>query len=217
MPVKVFKTIEEAAEQLYGICTSFVYVVSAVSSHRILDKDFHSLEFRIDLLFLIVEFGCSVKPACTSDKDLTFIFGIKVDQYLGVEKAGFECDCSVKAGLLRNGEKTFNPAEGHVAVQDCKFCCHSYSAICSERCVRGNHPAVFDYILDRVFPEIMFNTLVFLANHVRVALQDNTRKIFLAAGSLLDNQDITSLVCFALQVALCCKFLKISNNQFLMS
>jgi len=161
-----------------------------------------------------MELSSSVDTASTSDKYLTLILRIKVQQNLSAEEAWLESHSSVKTGFLRCREKTFNLSARHVTVKNCKLGGDADTAVGPEGGVRGDHPSVLDDISDRILGKVVFHAFVLLADHVRVALKHDYRNILITGRSLLDYEHITCLVGLAFQIAFSRKILKVCYNMF---
>ena len=63
----------------------------------------------------------------------------------------------------------------------------------------------------------MFNPFILLTDHIRMALENDSRYIFISWGSLLYNKYVACLVGLFSKIAFSCKFLKISYDLLFMT
>ena len=209
--------IEESGHNLDRIRSFLINVVAAMSADCIEHSEFYRLESRFHRLSCVVECSSGVKTACAADKYLSLILGIQIKQCLGLDKARLDGIGTVHSGLLRDGEQTFDFTGIQVACEQCQCCCNTDSVISAEGSFLGNHPSVFDNIVDRVSHEIVPGCGSLLADHILMALECDGRHVFLAFRSFFGDYYITCSVCSAAKAMLFSKILKKGCHFFFMT
>ena len=76
---------------------------------------------------------------------------------------------------------------------------HAYAVVGSQGGAFGTQPFAVNLGLDRVFVEVELRIVVFLANHVHVALENNGRHFLLARCGRLRNQHVASFIAFGVK------------------
>ena len=159
-----------------------------------------------------------IHAAGAADAEITFVLVIQVDEGLARDEVLFHGAGAVESRLLGNREQTFHARmRQRVIVQDGHRRSHADAVVGTERRVVGNHPAVFDHIVDRIFGEVEIRRTLLLAHHVGMALEDNRRMIFIALGGRLGNHHVAHFVGLARQAARGRELLQVGDNLFLMS
>ena len=151
-----------------------------MSAECIGNLETYSLISRFYRFGSIIENSGSVNSAGATHENLSFVLRVEVDQCLGLDETGLDVIRTVHSGLLRNREKSLDLTHREVAYKQCQCCSNADSVVCTESRFLRNHPSVLNYIVDRIFREIMLASGNFLTNHVLVALQCDCRNIFLA-------------------------------------
>ena len=161
---------------------------------------------------------CSrVDSACASYENFSLIFRVKVEKHLAAEEARLEGHRSVKSCFFRGREETFDLAAWQIAVKNRQLRGDTDAAVSTKSSIRSNHPSVFDHVPYRILGKVVLDTFVLFTDHVRVALEDDRRYIFVSRSSLLHYKHVSGLICPAFKISGCCKFLKICNDLFLMT
>ena len=160
------------------------------------------------VLLGVVECRRGVKSAGAPDEHLSLVLGVQVDESPAGEESRLHPEGSVHAGLLRDREHTLDPTHRKVAVKKGEHRGDADAVVRSECRVLGYHPAVLDYIFDRILEEVVPHAASFLADHVLMSLENECRHILLAFARFLDNADIVCLVGFTLKMPLLRKTLK---------
>ena len=99
------------------------------------------------------------------------LFGVKVEEILGLQHAGREFRSARESGLLVNRESELQRTMGNVSAFHHGQCGgHADSVIGAQGRAIRLQPVAISYDLDRIGIEVMRSSLVLLADHVEVAL-----------------------------------------------
>ena len=159
-----------------------------------------------------------VNTSGAPDEELALVLGVEVEQYAAGEKVAFKSECSVQPRFFRSGEKALYLAVWQLFVfKDRQLGSNAYSAVSSQCGVLGNQPPVLNDSLDRIFRKIMLHSAVLFADHVRMALQDDSRGVLPAGCRRYGNEYIAGLVGLAVEMPVCGEFLEPGYNMLLMS
>ena len=206
-PVGHFR-IQEASHLLHRVRAAFVDVITAVAAERSADLKPYRLIAFFKIFLCVVEYGCRVKTAGTTDEHLSLILRVKIDECPAGEEAWLHSEGTVHPGFFRDGEHTLDLPHRKVTVQKSEHRGDTYAVIGPKRGVLGDHPAILDHIFNRILEEVVLNAASFLADHILMSLKDERRHILLAFAGLLDYADIVCLVGFTFKMPLLGETLK---------
>ena len=103
-----------------------------------------------------------------------------------------------------------------IVVQDGHCGRHTDAVVSAERRVMGDHPAVFDHIMDRIFGKVEIRGALLFTHHVGMALKDDRGMVLIPFGGRLGDHHIADFVGLAFEAAGRGKLLQVSDNLFLM-
>ena len=115
-----------------------------------------------------------VHAAGTSDADFVVVFRVEVEQNVSAEEPTLQAQSTGHSGFLVDGEQGF---QGRVL--DVRTFQHRQNAgdtdavVGAERCALSTHPIAVNHHADAFRHEVEFSGLVFLANHVHMALEND--------------------------------------------
>ena len=217
LPVKIKYAVKETAKLLNCICPTLIDVITAMTSHCILYKDLFKNESFLNRFVSVTEFSGCIKTSGTAYENLALIFRIKVQKHLSGYEVRLKSHSTVKTGLFGSREQTFDFSALEITVKKCKLSCDSYSAVCTKCSIRSYHPTILYDISDRILGKVMFHPFILLANHIRMALKDNYRHIFISRCCFFRNQYVAGCIGLACKFMRCSKFLEICNDMLFMA
>ena len=141
------------------------------------------------------QIGGEVDPPRATHVDLTFFFGVGVDQNICLQPVSLQTKRTVHARFFGHGQQNFQRAVNHAVIgQNGQRRGHTDTVIRTQRGATGFHPFAVNIRLDRIFGEVVNGIVVFLRHHIQVRLQNNRLAVFHSCGSGFANQDITHLI-----------------------
>ena len=132
---------------------------------------------------------------CTTNHELTHLFGVKIKKNLSRNKSGLQAVGSDKSLLFVNSEQTFNRTMHKRIIQkDSHRRRTPHTVISTQSCSIGPHPLSVNNSFDRIGKEIMRRGRQLFSHHILMPLENNCRSIFVTRSSTLTHHDIAYLI-----------------------
>ncbi len=133
----------------------------------------------------------------TAHVNLTFFFGVGVDQDIRLQPVGLQAKRAVHTGFFRHGQQHFQRAVNHVVVSQYRQRgSHADTVVGAQGGAARFDPLAVDVRLNRVLSEVMNGIVVFLRHHIEVRLQHNRFAVFHTGSRAFTNQNVANLVAF---------------------
>ena len=125
--------------------------------------------------------------------------GIHVEQPFGGDAAAIKTEGTFQAHLLPDGEEALQRRVFQVvAGQEGHHVHHGIGVVRAQGGAGGLQPAVLNPQLQRILGEVVDGVVVFLTNHVGMALDEDGRQVFTALGAGFLHKDVEQLIPVAL-------------------
>ncbi len=152
-----------------------------------------------------------INPARAAHVDLTFFFGVGVDQNVCLQPVRLQTERTVHARFFGHGQQHFQRTVFNAVIgQHRQRRSHTNAVIRTQRGAARFHPFAVDVRLDWVFSEVVNGVVVFLWNHVQVRLQNHRLAVFHTRGGRFADQNVANLVALSVQTL----FLRPAHNMF---
>ena len=207
----------ESGNLLHTVDAVLVDVVPTVAALAAADGKSHANSLFGELLRPVLECADRIHAAGTAHAEIPFVFIVQVDESLARDESLLHGAGTVEAGFLRNGKQALHPRMSkRIIVQDRHRGRYADPIVGTERRVVGDHPAVFDHVMDRILGKVEVRGGLLFADHVGMTLQDDRGMILIPFGGRLRDHHIADFIGLAFKATGGCKLLQISDNLFLM-
>ena len=186
---------QEARQQFVGVAEAHVNIGTRVTATQAFQRQLQGLELSRHGFTGQRQGGDEVDTACTTHVDLTFFFGVGVDQDFSLQPVGLQTESAIHACLFSHGQQHFQRAVRQAVVsQHRQRRSHTDAVVRTQRGAACFYPLAVNPGLNRVFREVMNGVVIFLRHHVQMRLQRNRGTVFHACGGGLTNQDVADLI-----------------------
>ena len=159
----------ETRSDLYRICASLVYIVTRMSAEHIGRIETVIQIFRRCLLAFTTQRRNGIHTAGTSDKDLSLVLRVEIDQILAADHALTQIEGSRKARLFIHRKQGLQrPVFRRGIEQQRQRRRHTYAAVGTQSRPLGTHPAILNTRANRIAVEIELHVAALLAHHIHV-------------------------------------------------
>ena len=204
---------QETAQQLDGVGTHLVDVVTRVATHQALQLSTQEEAASGSLFLLETERGGSITSTGTRHEDFSLVLGIQVDEVVARHEAGLHTLGTRQSRLFIACKDALDGTVLDVAAfQQCQFHSTSYTVVGTQRGTLGSQPLTVNIGLDGVGIEIELHIDELVTHHIHVALQDDGLAVFHTFGGRLANDDVAGFIDFRVQAAALAPLFQISNH-----
>ena len=207
------KLIQETGQQLVGIGTPQVNVTSRMTALQPLDLH-TGTEISVGHgYFLIGELAHGIHTSRTTDKQLSLVFRVQIEQDIRMQESVFQSESTGQARLLVHGEQTLQGSMHQTFIcQDGQSRGYAYAIVCTERSALGFHPFTLHNRFDGVGQEVVLHVIILLAHHVHMSLQSHRLAVLHAGCGRFFHQNVSGFIRPCFQTMLLSEVLQISDD-----
>ncbi len=202
---------QETRQQFVGVAQAQVNITAGVTAFQPFQRQLKGLESSRDRFAGQRQGRDEIDPARAAHVDLTFFFGVGVDQNVRLQPVCLETERAIHARFFSHGQQHFQRTVFNAVVsQHGQRGSHTNTVICAQGRAARLHPLAVDVRLNRVFCEVVNGVVVFLRYHVQVRLQYHWLTVFHTCGGRFADKNIANLVAFSVQTFFLCP----AHNMF---
>ena len=203
---------QESVQYLVCITTSQMDITTGMSALQSFNFYFEEEISCGNFYFFIGELRNGINATGTSDKDFSFIFGVKVQQNITAHEAFFQLKSSGQSGFFIYGKQAFQRTVSDAVIrQDSQLGSYADTIIGSESRSLGFQPFSVYFCFDGIGEEVVLYIVVLFTHHIDMRLQYDSLKIFFARSSRLFDQYVSCFIYFCFQIMFCSECLQVGN------
>ena len=155
------------------------------------------------------------KAACTTDPQASFCLRIKIDKSSSFQNTAVQSYRTKKTNLLVNRKKYFKWRMRNICTVKKSKAIGNCNTVIATKCSSvGCYVAVFYRNVQSILCKIMIYIRTFLAYHIHMSLDDNSRGFLISWCARLVDDHIVHLILHIFESMILCKFHKVITDLF---